>query len=59
MKNYPDQMKAWLAIVLIGLSILLITSGPGFLPALGMLFLSMGLILWIIDAYLGSGHHRS
>lgn len=56
MKNYPDQMKAWLAIVFIGLSIVLITSGSGYLPALGVIFLSMGIVLWALDAFMGSHH---
>lgn len=56
MKNYPDQMKAWLAIIFIGLSIILITSGSGYLPALGMIFFSMGLILWALDTYMGPQH---
>jgi hypothetical protein len=59
MKNYPDQMKAWIAIVFIGLSVLLITLGQGYLPALGMLFFSMGVILWFLDAYMNSGHRKS
>ena len=52
-----DHMKAWTAIILLGVGIILSTTSEGSLAVLGVLFLCMGFIMMILSNYGGDRHH--
>ena len=58
MSMYQDHMKAWMAIILIAIGVVLLTTALESLGALGVLSLASGFVLMLLSSFRDEKHHK-
>lgn len=59
MSMYQDHMKAWVAIILLAIGVLLLTTAMENLGALGILSLASGFVLMLLSSFKDERGHKN
>ena len=58
MSMYQDHMKAWMAIVLLAIGVVLLTTALDSMGALGILSLASGFVLMLLSSFKDEKEHK-